>query len=63
MTRSSMYTSPVVFVCVKGGSSDQQESLVQRARSEHVSAVSTFERVHGVDVSHDNCGHPNLTVV
>ena len=42
-----------------GESSDQHGAFVQCARSEKMSAVSTFERVYGVDTSHDDCGHPN----
>ena len=61
MTRSSIYTSPIV--CVRGESSDQQGSFVQCTRSEQLSAVSTFERVHCVDISHDKFGHPNLVAV
>ena len=47
----------------EGESSDQQGSFVQCACSEQLSAVNTFKRVYGVDISHENCGHPNLAVV
>ena len=51
-------------LCVwEGKSPDQQGSFIQCARSGQLSAVSTFECVYGVDISHDDCGHPNLTVV
>ena len=40
-----MYTSPIVFVRGKGESPDHQGSFIQRACTEQLSAVSTFERV------------------
>ena len=40
---------------------DQQGSFIQRG--EQLSAVSTFECASCIDISHDNCSHPNLTVV
>ena len=58
MKRSSIYTPPIVFVRGKGS------PLISRdrscTRSEQSSAVSTFERVHCIDLSHDNFSHPNL---
>ena len=63
MTRSSMYTSPIVFCAREGESSDQQGSFIQCARSEQLSAMSTFERVNGADFFYDNCGHPDLAGV
>ncbi len=39
------------------------EASAARLRIEQLSAVSTLERVYGVDISHENCGHPNLAVV
>ena len=44
-------------------SSDQQGPFVRCARSEQLSAVSAFERVHAIDVSHDNCSHADLAIV
>ena len=63
MTRSSIYTSPIVFGRGERRSSDQQGPFMQSTRSEQLSAVNTFERVHCVDVSHDNRSHPNLAVL
>ena len=45
-----MKTSPIDFVAGKE-SSDQPGSFIQCARSEQLSAVSTFERAYGVDIS------------
>ena len=47
----------------EGASAGKQGSFVQCARSEQLSAVRTFECVHGVDISHGDCSHPNLTVL
>ena len=47
----------------EGESSDQQGSFMQSTGSEQVSAVSTPERAHCVDISHDNCSHPKLAVI
>ena len=58
-----MCTSLIVFVRGKCESSDQQRSFFQGGRSEQLCAVSTFERVYCVDISHGNCGHSNLTVI
>ena len=32
-------------------------------RAQPATAVSTFDRVYCTDISHDDCGHPNLTTV
>ena len=62
MTRSSLYTSPIVFVRGKGSSLISRERWFS-ARSEKLLAVNTFERANSVDIFHDDCGHPNLAVV
>ena len=56
MSISSVYTSPIVFVRGKGLLINRD-----RSRSEHLSAMSTVECVYGVDISHNDCSHPNLT--
>ena len=53
VTRSSICTSPIILCAGR---------VVQCARSEQLSAVSTFERVHGIDISHDDRSHPHLKV-
>ena len=49
-------------LCAREGESPDRGRSFQCARREQLSAVSTFERVYGVDISHDNCGHRNLPV-
>ena len=63
MTRSSMYTSPIVFVRSKRESSDQQGAFVHCTSNEKLLVVSTLERVYSIDISHDGRGHADLTVV
>ena len=63
-----MTRSPIIYVSCRlraqeGKSSDQQGSLLQSTRSERLSAMSTFERAHCVDISLDNCSRPNLAVL
>ena len=63
MTRTSMCTSPIVFMHGMVSSLINRDRSFSARRSEQLSAVSTFERENGVDISHDNCGDPNLAVV
>ena len=62
MTRSSMYTSPIVLERGRGESSEQQATFVQCTSSEKLSAVSTLERVFSIDISHDDRGHADQEV-
>ena len=51
-------------LCAREGEpSDQHRAFVQCARSDKLSAVSSVERVNGVEVSHDDRGHADLAVV
>ena len=61
MARSSMKTSPIVFVRGKGSPLISTERSVRAQRD--FSAENTFERVYSVDISHDDCGHHNPAVV
>ena len=47
----------------EGESFEQQGTFVQCTSSEKLSAVGTLERVLSINISHDDRGHANLTVV
>ena len=53
MTRSSMFSSLIVVVRRKGSPLSNTETYVPYTRTGKMSAVSTPERVHRVDISHD----------
>ena len=59
MTRSSMWTSPIVFVRGKGSPLISKDRSAQRASvgGEHI------RRVDCIDIPQENCGHPDLAAV